>query len=233
MTNVTNIRERVDLEKASATIENYLLLIYILQRDAEPVVGARLAELLGVSPPTVTNTLKRMTRDGWITMEKDGTQLTETGWQAARAVMRRHMLVELWMSQLIPWSKLHEEAHNLEHALSDIMESALIKELNNPQICPHGNPMPGSEAVVSHFIPLTQAPVGQAVTVRRIHELAEENTALLAFFEAHAILPGAPAVITETLPFNQTLTLEVQGKSVVLGYSAAQYVYVETDQAQD
>jgi len=69
-----------------------------MERDNEPVVGSHLAELLGVSPPTVTNTLKRMTRDGLITMNKDGTHLTEYGWDAARVVMRRHMLME-WMMQ--------------------------------------------------------------------------------------------------------------------------------------
>ena len=67
MTNITNL-EPNSISGLSSTIQDYLSLIYVMERDNEPVVGLRLAELLGVTPPTVTNTLKRMTRDGLITM---------------------------------------------------------------------------------------------------------------------------------------------------------------------
>ena len=89
MTNVTNLDTVGDISKLSQTIQDYLALLYVLERDKEPIVGTHLAELLGVTPPTVTNTLKRMTRDGLITMNQDGTHLTETGWKAARAMRRR------------------------------------------------------------------------------------------------------------------------------------------------
>ena len=79
--------------KISQTIEDYLSLIYVLERDGEPVIGAYLAESLGVSAPTVTNTLKRMARDGLIYLESDGPHLTESGWAAACNVMRLHMLM--------------------------------------------------------------------------------------------------------------------------------------------
>jgi len=83
----------VDKTRPTSTIEDYLSLLLILERDNEPVVGARLAELIGVSPPTVTNTLQRMLRDGLIIPDKTrGSLLTEKGLEAARSVMRRHML---------------------------------------------------------------------------------------------------------------------------------------------
>ena len=123
MTNVTNVNNKTDISSLSSTIQDYLSLIYVMERDEEPVVGAHLADLLAVTPPTVTNTLKRMTRDGLITMNKDGTHLTEAGWSAARTVMRRHMLMEWMMLETLPWSKLHGEAHNLEHAISSMAES--------------------------------------------------------------------------------------------------------------
>jgi DtxR family transcriptional regulator, Mn-dependent transcriptional regulator len=227
MTNVTSSDESQSGEKRSTTVEDYLLLIYILQRDGEPVVGARLAELLRVTPPTVTNTLKRMTRDGLVAMDEGKTRLTEAGWQTACVVMRRHMLMELLMARILPWSKLHSEAHNLEHAVSSLAETALMEELGNPETCPHGNPMPGSEAAVSAWIPLTRIGVGQTVTVRRVHELGEEDGELLDFLESHHLKPGANAVVREILPFNQTITLDVSGQSVVLGYAAARFVYVE------
>jgi DtxR family Mn-dependent transcriptional regulator len=213
--------------KPSQTIEDYLSLFYVLERDAEPVIGARLAELLGVSPPTVTNTLKRMARDGLITMHENGTHLTEQGWQLARAVMRRHMLMEWMMLKMLPWSKLHGEAHSLEHAVSPEAEAAIYEELGHPQTCPHGNPLPGCEDAVAAWIPLTQIPTGATVTIRRIHELAEENRQLLAFLEEKGILPRVEVTIGEILPFNQTITILVKEQPVTLGFAVAKYIFVE------
>lgn len=226
MTNITT-SDAPHISGLSATIQDYLSLIYVMERDGEPVVGSRLAELLGVTPPTVANTLKRMTRDGLITMSKDGTHLTETGWAAARVVMRRHMLMEWMMVQTLPWSKLHSEAHQLEHAISAMTESALLEQLGHPQTCPHGNPLPGCEEAVAGWIPLPQIAAGENIILRRIHELAEENTALLEFLERHGIMPGAKAQVAEILPFNQTITIEVEGRPVTLGDAAARYIFVE------
>jgi DtxR family Mn-dependent transcriptional regulator len=227
MTKVTNSSAESDQIRPSATIEDYLSFFYILERDGEPVVGSRLAELLGVSPPTVTMTLKRMVRDGLVTMDETGTHLTELGRSSARTVMRRHMLMEWMMARMLPWSRLHAEAHTLEHAVSNMAESALMEELGHPQTCPHGNPLPGNEDAVADWEPLTQVPVGEIVTIRRVHELAEENTELLSYLEAKGIMPGQKASVTEVLDFNQTVTLDVQEKPVTLGFAAARYVFVE------
>jgi len=227
MTNVTNLNA-TEISSLSSTIQDYLLLIYVMERDQEPVIGLRLAELLGVTPPTVTNTLKRMTRDGLITMSKDGTHLTEAGWSAARVIMRRHMLMEWMMSKTLPWSKLHSEAHHLEHAISTMTETALMEQLGRPQTCPHGNPLPGCEAYVENWIPLTETSQGDTVTIRRIHELAEENVQLLGYLEAKHIIPGVRVAVAEILPFNQTITVEVEGQPVTLGNAVARFVFVET-----
>jgi DtxR family Mn-dependent transcriptional regulator len=216
-----------DANELSPTIQDYLSLIFVMERDDESVVGSRLAELLEVSPPTVTNTMKRMVRDGLISMKKNGTHLTESGWNAARVIMRRHMLMEWMMINTLPWSSLHGEAHNLEHAISAMAEKALMEQLGNPQACPHGNPLPGYEAAVQDWIPLTKIQVGQVVTIRRIHELAEEDTQLLGYLEEKHIMPGTQVFIREVLPFNQTITVEVEGHLVALGNTAARYVFVE------
>ncbi len=215
------------MDKLSTTIEDYLSLLYVLERDNEPVVGVHLAELLGVSPPTVTNTLKRMVRDGLITMNDKGTRLTKTGQEFARTVTRRHMLTEWMMVRRLPWSKLHQEAHNLEHAISAEAEAALLEELGHPQTCPHGNPLPGCEDAVKAWIPLTKINANEKVILRRIHELAEQNSELMAFFESKRMQPGAKVDVTEVLPFNQTITVRVQGNDVVLGYAAARCLFVE------
>lgn len=217
--------------KHSQTIEDYLSLIYVLERDGEPIVGARLAELLGVTPPTVTNTMKRMARDGLITMDEHGTHLTSHGWDAAKDVMRRHMLMEWMMLKMLPWSKLHGEAHNLEHAISPEAEAAVYEELGRPQTCPHGNPLPGCEAAVAAWIPLTQLASGDKITIRRIHELAEENPPLLAFLEEKRMTPGAKATVGEILPFNQTVSIHLGENLVTLGFTVARYIFAEKSAA--
>ena len=216
--------------KPSLTIENYLSLMFILERDGEPLVGAHVAELLGVTPPTVTNTLKRMARDGLVVLDQpSGPRLTETGLRLARSVMRRHMLTEWMLQKMLSWSKSHEQAHHLEHAISDEIEAALLKEWGNPQTCPHGNPLPGHEAVVAGWTPLTNIPAGQTVTIRRIHELAEETPGLLAFLEEKGVMPGQRATVVEALPFNQTITLRLKNGEATLGFTAARNIFVEAD----
>ncbi|MFZ6029150.1 MAG: metal-dependent transcriptional regulator [Chloroflexota bacterium] len=218
--------------KPSATIENYLSLLFVFERDGEPIVGARLAEQLGVTPPTVTNTLKRMERDGLVRLDgPSGPALTESGRTAAHTVMRRHILTEWMLVRLLSWSKIHSQAHEMEHAISQEVEDALQREWNYPQTCPHGNPLPGCEEVVAGWIPLTEAPLHRPLIIRRVHELAEETPGVLAFLEEKRLTIGQEIIIIETLPFNQTLTINVEegpcGGEVVLGQSIARYIFGE------
>jgi DtxR family Mn-dependent transcriptional regulator len=201
--------------------------MYVLERDKEPVLGVRLAELLNVTPPTVTNTLKRMARDGLITMNKNGTHLTRSGKEAARTVLRRHMLTEWMMARMLPWSKLHQEAHNLEHAISSEVEMALFEELGHPQTCPHGNALPGCEDATASWVVLTSISPQETVTIRRVHELAEYNLELLTFLESKGLIPGAEVTVNEVLPFNQTISVEIHGEIVILGFISANYLFVE------
>ena len=212
------------------TIEDYLMTMYALERDHGEIVAARLAEMLNVAPATVAMTFKRMARDHWITGKgHSGVHLTETGREAASSVIRRHMLVEWLLVKLlkIPVDQTHDEAHNLEHAISPLLEARLREILGDPKVCPHGNPFPGFEKVVKDLVPLTDLPVGELVIVRRIHEFAEDNHALLKFLIDNGVAPGAKVTVSEVLPFNQTLNLHVEKKMVTLGYSAAQLVFVE------
>jgi DtxR family Mn-dependent transcriptional regulator len=215
------------MPKLSSTVEDYLTLIFVLERDREPVVGARLAELLDVSPPTVTNTLKRMARDGLVSMGKQGARLTRAGRDSARTVTRRHMLTEWMMVERLPWSRLHQEAHNLEHAISGESEAALLRELGDPQTCPHGNPLPGSEDAVSGWIQLDEIAAGECVVIRRIHELAEQNIELMDFLEGKGIMPGKQALVSEVLPFNQTIALTIGQESATLSFASARHLFVE------
>ena len=216
--------------RPTPTIEDYLAILYVMERDGDEVIAARLAESLEVAPPTVTMTLKRMERDGWIATEQGkDIHLTEKGGAAASSVIRRHMLTEWMLARMlkVPWSRVHAEADQIEHTISDEIETQMRVNLDDPQLCPHGNPLPGYEYVAAGWLPLAGVLPGEKIIIRRIHETAEENPDLLEFLETNGIVPGAAAEVTEVLSFNQTLGLLIGNKQVALGFSTARYIYVE------
>ncbi len=216
--------------RPTPTIEDYLAILYVMERDGEAVIAARLAESLEVAPPTVTVTLKRMERDGWIAVDQDrGIYLTEAGCDAASSVIRRHMLTEWMLARMlkVPWSRVHAEADQIEHSISDEIEDKMRTNLDDPQLCPHGNPLPGYEHVAAGWLPLTSILPGEKVIIRRIHETAEDNHELLQFLETNGMTPGAQAEVTEVLAFNQTISLKLGKKKVTVGFPAAKYIFVE------
>jgi len=219
-----------DANRPTPTIEDYLAILYIIERDGEEIVAARLAESLRVTPPTVTMTLKRMERDGWIAVDLEkGIYLTQAGCEAASSVIRRHMLTEWMLARMlkVPWSSVHAEADQLEHSISDEIENRMRTNLDEPQTCPHGNPLPGYEHIAANWLPLTDISAGERVIIRRIHETAEDNHELMQFLEANGMFPGTPAEITEVLLFNQTIGLKVGKKNVIIGFPAAKYIFTE------
>ena len=216
--------------RPTPTIEDYLAILYVMERDEGEVIAARLAESLDVSPSTVTVTLKRMERDGWTTNEQGrDIRLTDKGCEAARSVIRRHMLTEWMLARMlkIPWSRVHAEADQMEHTISDETEAQMRANLDDPQLCPHGNPLPGYEHLAADWLPLTSVLSGEKIIVRRIHETAEENPELLEFLEMNGIVPGARAEVTGILSFNQTMDLQVGKQKVSLGFPAARFIFVE------
>jgi DtxR family Mn-dependent transcriptional regulator len=217
-------------QRPTPTIEDYLGVIYTLERDGEPVIGARLAEWLEVSPPTVTATVKRMIRDGWVVMDRTKQiHLTPDGRRAAGSVLRRHMLAELLLARMldVPWSQVHQEADALEHTLSAETVERLAAKLEHPEACPHGNPLPGYEDRLAGLLPLTEAQPGQHLVIRRVHESAEEQPELMAYLEKNGLLPGVEITILQIMPFNETITLECEGETVVLGLAPAALVFAE------
>ena len=216
-------------ERPSPTIEDYLGVIYTLARDGERVIGARLSESLDVSAPTVTMTLKRMERDGWISIGVDKEiVLTSKGKAMATSVIRRHMLTEWMLSRVLrlPLSELHREAHQIEHTLSPDVEERLQSEMQDPRFCPHGNPLPGFEEEVSHLRKLSLLNEGEKGIIRRIHENIEDDYERLSFLDKRGLMPGAEIMVEEVLPFNETIKIMVEDQPVVLGLTLAEEIFV-------
>lgn len=210
------------------TIEDYLMVIYVMQREGKEVIAARLAEWMNVSPPTVSVTVKRMLRDGWLALDGQLLVLTVEGKSAAATVLRRHMLSEHLLTRVlgVPWSVAHREAARLEHSLSDMTTDRMAAVLDDPVACPHGNPLPGNEAILDDLTRLADVAPGTAGVIVRIDEEAEEKPDLLRFLEQNHLLPGTPITVLDVMPFNGTLSVRCGEQTVVLGMSAAQHIHV-------
>ncbi len=171
--------------ETTPAIQDYLGAIYDLAGSDKPVIGARLARHMHISAPSITEALRRMQREGYVTVaSKKEIRLTAKGLDIARTMARRHRLIERWLTDVLglDWSRAHDEAHRLEHALSPVVEERLATILGMPSTCPHGNPIPGMPEPEAHNpIPLSQAPAGSTFVVERITEEAEADRQLLRF----------------------------------------------------
>src|ERR1700690_2680974 len=128
--------------------EDYLKAILEAEGEGEQVISARLAQWLSVSAPAVTMALRRLKRDGLVSVRNDGrVQLTAEGRKIARRTAIRHHLIERMLHEIfgMEWYKVHDEAERLEHAVSSDFEAMLSRKLGRGRPCPHGNsPTPES-----------------------------------------------------------------------------------------
>jgi DtxR family transcriptional regulator, Mn-dependent transcriptional regulator len=203
----------------------YLETIYNLTVEGDPVVGVRLAEKFGVSPANVAQTLERMQKDGLINMPGrgrgragEGIELTEQGKGEAEALLRQHRLAERFLVDVLgmDWVKGHEEAHNMERGMSADIEAHLMKLLNNPRTCPHGNPIPTATFNTLEYlreqkaVRLSTVPEGHEMKVLLISEIVEDESAMLTQLGEMSIMPGARITITARHEEDHTHTIDVQ-----------------------
>lgn len=187
------------------TTEMYLRTIFELEEEGVTPLRARIAERLGQSGPTVSQTVARMERDGLLTVEGDRhLELTDEGRAHATRVMRKHRLSECLLIDVIglPWEEVHEEACRWEHVMSETVERRLLEILNHPKESPFGNPIPGlnelgdtAGASNGALLTLTKA-VQQAAseqfrtTVQRIGEPLQQDAALMTNLRRAGVRPG-------------------------------------------
>lgn len=216
--------------RPSKTVEDYLQVMHYMTRDGLPIIGARLAERIGVAPPTVTATLKRMTNQGLVRMDGHKVvHLTDHGRAQAESIVRRHALAERLLTDILGlgWSESHEEAHMVEHVISPKVERRLMQVLGNPTRCPHGNPIPGTGSLPSpRAFSLSEARKGQQVVVERIVEEAEDDLDLMSYLERSGIVPRAQLEVVEVSPAAGLVTVARNGDRISLGTPAAQQVRV-------
>ena len=213
--------------------EEYCEAIWELKEDDVHVIQARIAERLGVSRPAVSEMIKRMQSEGFVTVTGSAINLTSDGRRLAEQVVRRHRLAERLLTDILglSWADAHAEAGKWEHVISESVERAINRLLDNPTTCPHGNPIPGSSYAPPEAVPLAQVPIGSAFTVSRIPEELEFTPGLLVFLEDAAVQPGRTGLVTATSP-DGTVTVEIGGAHVGIGAFAVARILVTVGPAE-
>lgn len=220
------------------TTEMYLRTIVDLEEEGIQAFRARIAERIGHSGPTVSQTIGRMERDGLVVVEADRTlTLTAAGRTRALSVARKHRLAERLLADVIglDWSLVHDEACRWEHVMSEHVEKRLLEMLGHPTESPYGNPIPALEVIggkaappflkgVTRLTDLLDAPVD--AELKRLGEPAQFDSELLSTLHAAGIIPGA-LVHAEQLDDNQvSVTADSVGREVVVDFDTATHFYV-------
>ena len=206
--------------------EEYCEAIWELKEDQVDVIQARVAERLRVSRPAVSEMIKRMQAEGFVTVDGTTINLTESGQRLAERVVRRHRLAERLLTDILglSWADAHVEAGKWE-LISEPVEEAINRLLDNPTTCPHGNPIPGSGYTPPDVVPLSEVEVGGQFTVNRIPEELEFTPGLLDFLEDATVQPGYEGEVTAVSP-DGTVTVEIDGRHVGIGSFAAERILV-------
>lgn len=212
-------------------MDRYLETIYCIAAEGEAVRPGRLAYWLSVSPPTVSQALQRLARDGWITISADrSVTLTTQGSSAAASLIRRHRVLERWLTDVLgfDWAEADIEADRLSSAISDGVIDRIDGSMGSPLTCPHGNAIPGRVAPYGDLIALADLAPGMPARVCRISEVAEhEARSLLRKLAEHAIAEGSEVIRDAPSDESDRVALTISGEPLILSLEAARLIWVE------
>jgi DtxR family Mn-dependent transcriptional regulator len=206
-------------ESLTRSVEDYLKAIYQLSPEGRPASTSDIANLLALSPPSVTGMVKRLSEHGLLEhLPYRGVLLTDEGRRAAIRMVRRHRLIEAYLVEFLgyPWDTVHEEAERLEHAVSDTMIERMAAALGNPTVDPHGDPIPSADGSIQEAActPLADVPVGETVEIHRVHESQPER---LRYIASLGLRPGVQITVVARQPFDDLVTIEVGSERHVIG----------------
>ena len=215
---------------ASLTIENYVKSIYQISagQDDHAAATGQLADALGVSPGTVTSMLKTLSESGLAEyVPYEGARLTDAGRMLALRVLRRHRLIELFLVHTLKlsWDEVHEEAENMEHAVSDLLVDRIDAFLNYPATDPHGDPIPKADGTVAGSTGrcLSELAVGQRFRVVRV---LDQSPDFLRYLTETGLKLDAAGTVLANRRESGTITVEVAGNETTLAHNIADRLLV-------
>ena len=216
----------------SLTVENYLKAIWQIgaTTGSSSVSTGKLAQSLKVSPGTVTSMQKALAEAGLASYRPyAGVSLTEAGRTLALRMLRRHRLIELFLVQTLglTWDQVHEEAENMEHAVSDFLIDRIDDFLGNPVCDPHGDPIPTANGDLrtsgEESRPLNDVPVGSRVRLVRV---LNQDADFLRYLTESDLSIGAIALVEQVSEAAGLVSLRRGDRSVAMGCAAAEQLLV-------
>jgi DtxR family Mn-dependent transcriptional regulator len=208
------------------SVEDYLKVIYHLSNQGGFAATSDIAAMLEVAPPSVSGMVKRLSETGLIEhVPYRGVQLTAQGRRAALKMIRRHRILELYLTQHLgyDWGGVHAEAERLEHAVSDELIERMASALGQPQYDPHGDPIPtaAGEIEEAELVSLADAGVGVKLELRQV---GTQDPGRLRYLAEQGLTPGVLLTVGERQPFNgpTTALLVPSGERRVVGRELAQ-----------
>jgi DtxR family transcriptional regulator, Mn-dependent transcriptional regulator len=221
--------ESPDLRDLNPASKEYLEAIYELEEEGRQILQARIGERLGLAPATVSEGMKRLVSDGFVEVAGREISLTEEGREVAETLVRRHRLAERMLTDIlgIPWHLCHEQAEDWEKVMTPDVERAILERLDGEAVCPHGNPIPGTDSAIpwADLKPIAALDVGDKGELTRLLEDVELDHDVLKYLEDHGLMPGARLGVAGVAP-DGTLTLEIDGRTVALGPALAERLWV-------
>ena len=181
----------------SRSVEDYRKAIYALSKSGAAAATSAIARTLDVQPASVTGMVKRLSEAGFLEHEPyRGVRLTENGRLEALKILRRHRILETYLSERLgySWDDVHDEAERLEHAASGQLIERMARALENPSHDPHGSPIPTptGEVEAFEFLTLAEAPLDVRVQIR---EVRDDDSGRLRDMERRGLVPGSVLVV--------------------------------------
>ena len=209
--------------------EDYLKALYQLHGDHQPVPTRDLAQRLGISSPSVSEMVSRLSAQGLVEHDRyRGQQLTREGRKVALELVRHHRLLEMFLVQVLGYSvdEVHDEAERLEHVISERMEKRIFELLGRPELDPHGHAIPtlGGKVRSLSERPLSECRVGEKVVVQGV---SDDDQARLRELKRRGLLPGTRVEIVVASTYEAPIQVRIKGKRVSIPLGLARAMFVE------
>ena len=222
-----------DLRALNPASKEYLEAVFELEEEGQRILQARIGERLGLAPATVSEGIKRLVAEGYVTIEgARDIVLTDLGRTLAETLVRRHRLAERMLVDIlgIPWHLCHEQAEDWEKVMTPEVEQSILDKLEGEPTCPHGNPIPGTKSAIpwSQLKPVSAMGAGDGGRLTRLLEDVELDHDVLAYLELHKLMPGVHLTIVDVAP-DGTRTLDLGGTTVALGQALQNNLWVLDD----
>ena len=213
----------------SISVENYLKYIYELGASEKKVSTNTLAEKLKIAPASVTAMVKKLSANGFLRhVPYQGVEVTEKGKRSALRIIRKHRLWEMFLVEVLhfSWDKIHDEAEEFEHIMSERMEEKIDEVLGHPVIDPHGDPIPSKAGTIKEidYEPLSRIEEATPVRVVRVNDAHPE---LLEYIAKIGLALSTKISVVERMDFDNSFRVKIGNKKHLLSQKMADSIFVQ------